>query len=259
MTIIKREIPEVEDEQIYLTLSDGTVLLLSYDDTMTRVRIFHDGEKCGEIGFELRSEETSGPGQDVQVARLVHLFNEQFAGHGVGTEAVKWFLFQAGLDAGALEFADDDGIRRDDGSHLTGNGPAFAASLKRKAASGALDPDYENVQSVPSVRLNFESAIAGLPVSDEFKRLPSPHQQACLLRLLERLVEQVEAQGREPDAYERRHLGRAIKCAKGGWLDPVPNEAYLACRPVSARNAVVGGEAIEVPADLTLRQMLDGA
>ena len=129
-----------DEERLQLTLTDGRVVVLEYQDWGTRVMIHGDGTDPGEIGFEIR-EEDYGP-EEVRVARMVRCFNESFSGHGVGTEAVKWFLFQEVLEPSDLEFPEHDGIRRENGEHLTGDGPGFVESLKRKRAAGQLAPDF---------------------------------------------------------------------------------------------------------------------
>lgn len=107
--------------------------------------------------------------------------------------------------------------------------------------------------------LNFYVAADGLPAGPRFQQLDRSEQQTILYRLLERLVEQLENQGRAPDAFERQHLGQAIVCMKRGLLEPVASTAMRACTPVADRVPILGGDAFEVPADFTLRQLLERA
>ncbi|MDP9892606.1 hypothetical protein J2W32_000949 [Variovorax boronicumulans] len=144
MPITKREI--LDDEDMRITLSTGKVLILRYQDTMTRVLVVDEetGEQRGNFDFRVREEEL-GNRETAEVARLVHAFNEQYTRQGIGTEAVKWFLFQHCISPSALELPEHDGHRREDGSHLTGLGPAFIASLERKRAAGLLADDYDGI------------------------------------------------------------------------------------------------------------------
>lgn len=142
MPISSREI--LDDERMKLTLTDGRVVVLVFQDTMERVIVTENGEQCGEFEFAVR-DDGARPGESFQVARLRRAYNERFPGHGVGTEAVKWFLFQQGVEPGALELPDNDGHRREDGGHLTGDGPAFVESLKRKLRDGKLQADYDGI------------------------------------------------------------------------------------------------------------------
>jgi hypothetical protein len=142
MPIKSRKILDNE-ECLELTLTDGRVVVLEYQDWGTRIMIRGDETEPGEIGFKIREEEC-GP-EEVRVARLIRCFNESFGGHGVGTEAVKWFLFQEVLEPSDLEFPEHDGIRRDNGEHLTGDAPGFVASLKRKQAEGGLESDFSDL------------------------------------------------------------------------------------------------------------------
>lgn len=133
----------VDDETLVVELDDGREATLVYQSTCSNVLI-KGNKQCGEIGFEVRYDDF-GHGQEREVARIIRAFNEEFRREGVGTEAVKWFLFQHGIDPEDLEFPEHDGIRRNNGEHLTGDAPAFYESLRRKIRDGLLADDYGGI------------------------------------------------------------------------------------------------------------------
>jgi hypothetical protein len=105
--------------------------------------------------------------------------------------------------------------------------------------------------------LKFADATAGLPLGDQFGKLFEEEQVAIVRRLIERLVVQLEAEGRDPDEYERQHLGLAIMCIDAGIWRSAPTHAELACRPPSERLPMLGGGFLVVPEGKTLRELLD--
>ena len=129
------KIEDINGEECEITLADGRKVRMLF--TGDSVELYDGSERCGEFEFHVW-EEPGSDGQDVECAKLKRAFNERFANQGVGTEAVRYFLFQAGIDSTCLEFPDDDGIRRDDGGHLTGDGPGFVKALRRKIDAGEL-------------------------------------------------------------------------------------------------------------------------
>jgi len=78
-------------------------------------------------------EEDCGPMTE-QVYKLTHAFLEgrggYYQGHGICTEAFKLFYEMYGDSR--FEFPENDGLKHDDGSHMTSEGLAFVESLKRK-------------------------------------------------------------------------------------------------------------------------------
>lgn len=90
---------------------------------------WHEGRLLGGLEFVL--VEHDWPTPDVLLLVNAHLEEEQGYTHcGIGSAIVEWVAKAYGYP---LVVREHDGIRRDDGSHLTGNAPAFAdAMVERK-------------------------------------------------------------------------------------------------------------------------------
>lgn len=130
------EIDDSEDEKLRLTLSGGDEVDLFFEgDSVT---VHANGSKVGEISFRCYEQPVS-PYEDQTIARLTHAFIEgeagRYKGHGIGTEAIRFFLQCTGY---TLELPENDGIRKADGSHLVGDGPGFVESLRKKVLSNRL-------------------------------------------------------------------------------------------------------------------------
>jgi hypothetical protein len=134
MPIAKAE--DVNDEVRRLVLTTGETLELRFDEES--VGVFAGDDEVGRITFRL-IEEPKSPFEDVTMCRLTHAFIEggegRYQGHGVGTEAVRFYIERTGYE---LELPENDGIQKDDGSHLVNAGPAFVASLRRKLERGEM-------------------------------------------------------------------------------------------------------------------------
>lgn len=120
-----------------LVLSSGMTLTLEL--SLEKVRVLDgDGQEVGYLSFTCK-DVPFGCGDVMQVYRLTHAFieggNGRYKHQGVGTEAVRFFQEYIGQ---GVELPKDDGVRKDDGSHLTGDGPGFVGSLRRKRARGEL-------------------------------------------------------------------------------------------------------------------------
>jgi hypothetical protein len=130
------DVRDIDDETRRLTLSTEDVVELRVEDD--GVCICANGTEIDRLSFRCYETPIS-PHEDRTICRLTHAFIEgeggRYQGHGVGTHAVKFYLDCTGYD---LELPENDGIQKDDGSHLVGSGPGFVASLKRKQARGEL-------------------------------------------------------------------------------------------------------------------------
>ena len=128
----------IDDETRRLVLTTGEILDLKFEMENQSVRIYVRNEEVGCIS--LRHYEITDFGRaTTEVCRLTHAFLEGSRGrykrHGVGTEAVRFYIQATDC---RLELPDDDGIKKDDGSYLVQDGPAFVASLKEKLKQGKL-------------------------------------------------------------------------------------------------------------------------
>jgi len=104
--------------------------------------------------------------------------------------------------------------------------------------------------------LNFNEAIAGLPQYDAYEGLEEEEKQLIARRFVERLVEQTEKPGNGPDDYERLHLGKAVMVVKTPLFGSAFAYAHTACKSPADRIYVQESGIIEVPNDLTLRELL---
>jgi hypothetical protein len=122
---------DISDERRLLTLASGEVVEIRFEDDS--VAVYAGGEEVGRLSFRQIEE------PEDTYYHMTHAFIEGGGGaykrQGIGTEAIRLFLECTG---GPITFSDDDGIQRDDGSHLTGDAPGFVASIKAKLARGEL-------------------------------------------------------------------------------------------------------------------------
>ncbi|MBX9866082.1 MAG: hypothetical protein K2Y14_04150 [Burkholderiales bacterium] len=130
----KLKLVKIEGDVFVYDLKDGRRIQLAFDlDNGCEVtELLSDNEEvnAGSISWEHNDEEYDGY-ERIQDERchITHL--NLFSGYirqGIGTEIIRKLKEDYGC---LVTFSDDDGIRRDDGSHLTGDGPAFVNSLKR--------------------------------------------------------------------------------------------------------------------------------
>jgi hypothetical protein len=119
------------DSRIF-QLQSGEQVKICADDYNVKIYEMDSGDEIGELSFRMW-EEDYGP-MTVQVYKLTHAFLEgkggYYQGHGIATEAFK--LFHELHDDCRFEFPENNGIKHDDGSHMTSEGLSFVESLKRK-------------------------------------------------------------------------------------------------------------------------------
>lgn len=83
----------------------------------------------GEIHLKEETDEIYPDGMKSQY-RLTHLYvPKKYIGQGLGEESIKFFT-DYGFEP--IIASEDDGIKRDDGSHLTGNARSFVESMQLK-------------------------------------------------------------------------------------------------------------------------------
>lgn len=127
-------IEDVDDETRALTLPSGERIELRLEFDGVRVVTSH-GVEVGRFIFDSYSDP-----MDRTIWRLTNMFLDgeggRFQHQGIGTLAVKYFLWSVSADA--FEITENDGLRREDGSHLTGTGVAFMAHLGRLKENGKL-------------------------------------------------------------------------------------------------------------------------
>jgi len=131
-----REIKSIDDETRHIALNSGEIVILRFE--IGSVGVYVDDYEVGRIDFRTY-EVPIGQGHGETFYHLTHAFIEggegKYKHQGIGTEAVRLFRECTGSE---ITFSDNDGHRKEDGSHLTGDGPTFVESLKRKIARGEL-------------------------------------------------------------------------------------------------------------------------
>lgn len=105
---------------------DGRVVSILIDeDTYEAVATVEGGERIGALAFSL-IKDPSG-----YSLKLVHAFLEGMGGgyrrQGIGREMLRRMIEMTGM---AIFAAVNDGQVQEDGSHLTGDGPAFVAKMR---------------------------------------------------------------------------------------------------------------------------------
>ena len=105
------------------SLSNGVEVLISIDDFGDDISVETDtGESIGT--FDLRQEDD---GSFYLLRMYLDQAGDQYKRQGIGRQLLKFHkkVFDSPITA-----AEDDGIVRSDGSHLTGDAPAFVKQMK---------------------------------------------------------------------------------------------------------------------------------
>lgn len=106
-------------------LRDGREIEIRIEDTLERIDIVDArGGAIGEFEFEVIDE---GRHQGYLLVRAyMDYAGGSYKRMGIGREALRFFTESADMQVLARQ---NDGIRRDDGSHLTEDAPAFVAAM----------------------------------------------------------------------------------------------------------------------------------
>ncbi len=75
---------------------------------------------------------------------LTHM-NSCPPGEGIGTEIIKYVKE---ITDSYVTFSEDDGNKKEDGSHLTGNGPAFVNSLRKKGIIPKIENEFYDEEAL---------------------------------------------------------------------------------------------------------------
>ena len=105
-------------------LNNGVEVLLEKDDFNEYIYIYKmpERERIGE--FEFRCSYDYGNSS----LHLTRMFSG-ITGQGIGKEILEWVIESSGA---TIYTTQNDGIPRDDGSHLTGDAPMFVESMRKK-------------------------------------------------------------------------------------------------------------------------------
>lgn len=130
-----RSIKKIYDETRQLVLDTGEIVELRFEDDS--VAVFVQNNEIGRLSF--RAYEVIVNYHEETYYHLTHAFIEGGGGkykhQGIGTEAFRLFRECTGAE---VTFSENDGLQKDDGSHVTGDAPGFVASLKAKMACGEI-------------------------------------------------------------------------------------------------------------------------
>jgi hypothetical protein len=125
-------VSENDAERTY-RLDDGRIVKIKVDELSGEIFVTDQaGNRIGRVELEELEIEEGKP-LSAPVYRLKWMYNDlkdqSYVHKGIGREALKFFKELTGATITASE---NDGMRKDDGSHLTGDAPAFVAQMRRE-------------------------------------------------------------------------------------------------------------------------------
>jgi len=108
------------------TDNKGRKIELEVCEVNYTIDALHDGEKLGGFNFNYCED----PHNEYLLVTNMHLENiDGFLRAGIGSKIIEVAKSEFGMP---ILFRDNDGVQRDDGSHLTGDGAAFASAMQKK-------------------------------------------------------------------------------------------------------------------------------
>jgi len=109
-------------------LDDGRKVIVTIDDFFSRIDVkTPDGIEIGEFEFMLSSDDFT---QWYYITRMyLDLSGDSYKRKGIGRKCLQFFKELTGCPIFASE---NDGIRKDDGSHLTEDAPSFVAKMREE-------------------------------------------------------------------------------------------------------------------------------
>ncbi len=126
---------DIDDETRQLVLSSGEIVELRFEDDS--VAVYVENNEVGRLCF--RAYEVPVNNHEETYYHMTHAFIEGGGGkykyQGIGTEAFRLFRECTGAE---VTFSENDGIQKEDGSHLTGDAPRFVEKLKGMMARGEI-------------------------------------------------------------------------------------------------------------------------
>lgn len=109
-------------------LMDGRFITIDVSDDSELVVMDHENTEIGRINFSFRNEDFPGRSSYYHITWMYFdLKDGSYLHKGIGREALIFFKKIYGLPITA---SNDDGFRKDDGSHLTGDAPAFVKKMR---------------------------------------------------------------------------------------------------------------------------------
>lgn len=109
-------------------LGDGRTITIDVSDDSELVVKDHKNYEIGKINFSYRDEDFPGGSSYYHITWMyLDLKDSSYLHNGIGREALTFFKEFYGLPITA---SDNDGLRKDDGSHLTGDAPGFVEKMR---------------------------------------------------------------------------------------------------------------------------------
>jgi len=130
-----KSVIDIDDEKRQLVLDSGEIVELRFEGDS--VAVYVNNSEVGRLSF--RAYEVPANNHEETYYHMTHAFIEGDGGkykyQGIGTEAFRLFRECTGAK---VTFSENDGIQKEDGSHLTGDAPAFVEKLKRMIKYGEI-------------------------------------------------------------------------------------------------------------------------
>ncbi len=113
-------------------LDDGRIINVEIEESYEEIYIFNNlHEKIGRV--ELSEVPPVDDYTDPPMYYLTWMYmdieDETYKHKGIGREVLKFFKRQTGA---SITAAEDDGLRKSDGSHLTGDAPSFVEKMRQE-------------------------------------------------------------------------------------------------------------------------------
>ena len=117
-----------EDTIFRYELSDKEIITIEVDDSGSEVKVINgDGKEIGSVSFD---EQDDGFHQYCKITWMyLDKLGDRYIRKGIGREVLKCQHEYMGLP---LVASQNDGHKQDDGSHLTGDAPAFIAKMRQE-------------------------------------------------------------------------------------------------------------------------------
>ena len=106
--------------------SKGRQIEIELADDYSEVVGWHKGSRIGAISFRHDWGDEPGVPEHLYITHLD--ISATYCHAGIGSQMLEFVRDETGLPIVA---ANNDGIQRDDGSHLTGDGPGFVAGKQK--------------------------------------------------------------------------------------------------------------------------------
>ena len=115
------------------SINSGQIVTIKILDDYSEINFIINGKQLHE-GFEFHQLENGD-------YKIVHMYMNGLEGNGLGREALRLFKDITGSEIYA---SPPDGLKRDDGSHLTGGAPGFVAKMIEEGLIAGYDDDEWN-------------------------------------------------------------------------------------------------------------------